>query len=230
MKKVLFIKNKVFPSRHFLVLLILGKFSCSAAAKEYVTAVKKLSCEVAELIAEGLKIEPRNAISKLLNDEKSDCCFRVNHYPPCPDLQALGGSGRNMIGFGEHTDPQIISLLRSNNSTGLQICLRDGAWVSVPPDAAAIFVNVGDSLQVMSNGRFKSVKHKVVADSNRERVSMIYFGGPPLSEKIAPLPEVLGDGEESLYKEFTWWEYKTAAYKTRLADYRLGPFEKNQNS
>ncbi|NP_001295796.1 gibberellin 2-beta-dioxygenase-like [Cucumis sativus] len=196
------------------------------AATEYVTAVKKLSCEVVELIAEGLKMERRNAISKLLKDEKADCCFRVNHYPPCPEMQGLSGLN-NMIGFGEHTDPQILSILRSNNSTGLQICLRDGAWVSVPADAAAFFVNVGDVLQVMTNGRFKSVKHKVVVDPNRERVSMIYFGGPPLSEKITPLPEVLKDGEESLYKEFTWWEYKTAAYKSKLADYRLGAFEKS---
>ncbi|XP_023003444.1 gibberellin 2-beta-dioxygenase-like [Cucurbita maxima] len=210
-----------------LPLFVPNSESLIAAVKEYVTAVKKLSCEVAELIAEELKIEPRNTISKLLNEEKSDCCFRVNRYPPCPELQAV--DGKSMIGFGEHTDPQIISLLRSNNSTGLQICLRDGEWVSVPPDAAAFFVNVGDALQVMSNGRFRSVKHKVVADSNNERVSMIYFGGPALSEKIAPLPQILGDGEESLYKEFYWREYKTAAYKTKLADYRLGPFEKNQN-
>ncbi|XP_038883200.1 gibberellin 2-beta-dioxygenase-like [Benincasa hispida] len=209
-------------------LPILSQNSFLCAAEEYVRAVKKLSSEVVELIAEGLKMEPRNGISKLLNDEKADCCFRVNHYPPCPEMQSLGG--RNMIGFGEHTDPQIISVLRSNNSSGLQICLRDGAWVSVPPDAGALFVNVGDALQVMTNGRFKSVKHKVVADPNRERVSMIYFGGPPLSEKITPLPQLLEEGEESLYKEFTWWEYKTAAYKTKLADYRLGAFEKSPNS
>ncbi|XP_022925964.1 gibberellin 2-beta-dioxygenase [Cucurbita moschata] len=199
-----------------------------SVAAEYVTAVKKLSGEVVELITEGLKIEPKNAISRFINDEKADCYFRVNHYPPCPEMQAVGG--RNMIGFGEHTDPQIISLLRSNNSTGLQICRRDGVWVSVPPDTTAFFVNVGDALQVMTNGRFKSVKHKVVADFSKERVSMIYFGGPPLSEKIQPLSQVLAEGEESLYKEFTWWEYKTAAFKTRLADNRLGAFEKSQNS
>jgi len=54
---------------------------------------------------------------------------------------------------------------------------------------------------------------------------MIYFGGPPLSEKIAPLPSLM-KGKESLYKEFTWFEYKNSTYGSRLADNRLGHFEK----
>lgn len=55
---------------------------------------------------------------------------------------------------------------------------------------------------------------------------MIYFGGPPLSEKIAPLPSLMEREEDSLYKEFTWFEYKKSAYKSKLADNRLGLFEK----
>lgn len=62
--------------------------------------------------------------------------------------------------------------------------------------------------------------------NNKEsRLSMIYFGGPPLSEKIAPLPSLM-KGEDSLYKEFTWFEYKRYAFQSRLADNRLGLFEK----
>ncbi|XVF87167.1 hypothetical protein PTKIN_Ptkin18bG0097200 [Pterospermum kingtungense] len=204
-------------------LTIFRDIFCSAV-NDYIEAVKRMTFEVMELMADGLKIEPRNVMSRLLRDEKSDSCFRLNHYPPCPELQPL--SGRNLIGFGEHTDPQIISVLRSNNTSGLQICLRDGTWVSVPPDQTSFFINVGDALQVMTNGRFRSVRHRVLADSLKSRVSMIYFGGPPLSEKIGPLPSLVGIGEESLYKEFAWWEYKTSAYKSRLADYRLGLFEK----
>ena len=80
-------------------------------------------------------------------------------------------------------------------------------------------------LQVLTNGRFQSVKHRVLANSLKSRLSMIYFGGPPLSEKIAPLPSLM-EGEDSLYKEFTWFEYKKSAYKSRLADNRLCLFEK----
>jgi gibberellin 2beta-dioxygenase len=46
-----------------------------------------------------------------------------------------------------------------------------------------------------------------------------------MAQRIAPLPQLMEEGEQSLYKDFTWGEYKRAAYKSRLADYRLGPFE-----
>ncbi|KAJ6926132.1 gibberellin 2-beta-dioxygenase-like [Populus alba x Populus x berolinensis] len=195
-----------------------------SAVEDYILAVKRMAFEVLELMADGLEIESRNVFSRLLRDDKSDSCFRLNHYPPCSELQAL--SGGNLIGFGEHTDPQIISVLKSNNTSGLQICLKEGTWVSVPPDQTSFFINVGDALQVMTNGRFRSVKHRVLADPLKPRISMIFFGGPPLSEKIAPLPSLMAEREGSLYKEFTWFEYKRSAYKSRLADYRLGFFEK----
>lgn len=194
-----------------------------SAVSDYLSAVRKMACEILELLADGLMIQPRNVFSKLLMDEQSDSVFRLNHYPPYPERQA--SSGKCMIGFGEHTDPQIISVLRSNNTSGLQISLRNGNWISVPPDENSFFINVGDSLQVMTNGRFQSVKHRVLTNSCKSRVSMIYFGGPPLSEKIAPLPSLM-EGEESHYKEFTWFEYKRSAYNTRLADNRLVFFQK----
>lgn len=119
------------------------------ALDNYMEAVKKMACEILEMIADGLKIQPRNVLSKLMMDEQSDSVFRLNHYPPCPEVvQSLNGTSSNVIGFGEHTDPQIISVLRSNNTSGLQISLRDGAWISVPPDQYSFFINVGDSLQV----------------------------------------------------------------------------------
>ncbi|GKE16737.1 gibberellin 2-beta-dioxygenase 1-like protein, partial [Tanacetum coccineum] len=154
---------------------------------DYVTSVKKMTCAILELLADELNL-PQNVFSDMLRDEQSDSVFRVNYYPPCPLFREHEMKGKKLIGFGEHTDPQIISVLRSNNTPGLEILLKDGNWMTVPPDTNSFFVNVGDSLQVMTNGRFKSVKHRVMANSLKSRLSMIYFGGPPLSQKIAPLP------------------------------------------
>ncbi|XP_065864459.1 gibberellin 2-beta-dioxygenase 1-like [Euphorbia lathyris] len=185
----------------------------------YISAVQNLACQILEMMAEGLRIQPRNVLSKFLKDEESDSVFRLNHYPPCAEAEEVN----NRIGFGEHTDPQIISVLRSNNTTGLEISVGNKNWVPVPADHKSFFINVGDSLQVMTNGRFKSVRHRVVANSVKSRVSMIYFGGPPLSEKIAPLMK--GEQGESLYREFTWFEYKKSAFNSRLADNRLRLFQ-----
>ncbi|RLN30308.1 hypothetical protein C2845_PM05G09410 [Panicum miliaceum] len=186
---------------------------------EYVAAVRRMTCTVLELMAEGLGLEDTGALARLVLAGDSDSMLRVNHYPPRPEEP-----GR-LTGFGEHTDPQIISVLRSNDTAGLEISLRDGTWVAVPADADSFFVNVGDALQVLTNGRFRSVRHRVMVSSARPRVSLIFFGGPPPRQRLAPLPGLLREGGRRRYRDFTWREYKTSAYRTRLADNRLGNFE-----
>ncbi|KAK8680338.1 hypothetical protein V6N13_109285 [Hibiscus sabdariffa] len=106
--------------------------------------MKKMASEILKMVVDGLKIQPRNVFSKLMMDEQSDSIFRLNHYPLGPDvLQSLND---NVIGFGEHTDLQIISVLKSNNTYSLQFSLRDGSWISIPHDHRSFFINVGDSL------------------------------------------------------------------------------------
>ena len=125
-------------------LTIVSEKKNSEAVEEYMKEVKEVSCKVLEMITEGLGIEPRDSLSKMVRDEKSDSCLRLNHYPTAEE------EAEKMVklGFGEHTDPQIISVLRSNNTSGLQICMKDGSWVAVPPDHSSFFINVGDALQV----------------------------------------------------------------------------------
>uniref|UniRef100_A0A0E0PIV8 Fe2OG dioxygenase domain-containing protein n=1 Tax=Oryza rufipogon TaxID=4529 RepID=A0A0E0PIV8_ORYRU len=191
---------------------------------EYVVAVRAMMWEVLKLMAEGLGLKEKDALVRLVSHEESDSVLRVNHYPPHPELKQQG-HGR-LTGFGEHTDPQIISVLRSNDTSGLEISLRDGSWASVPPDRKSFFVNVGDVLQVLTNGRFRSVRHRVMVSSPRPRVSVIFFAGPPPRERLAPLPWLVAeDGGRRRYREFTWREYKASAYRTKLAENRLCHFE-----
>ncbi|XP_010516601.1 PREDICTED: gibberellin 2-beta-dioxygenase 3-like [Camelina sativa] len=190
--------------------------------EEYMKGMRGMTSKVLEMVEEELKIEPKERLSKLVKVKESDSCLRMNHYPEKEETPT-----KEEIGFGEHTDPQLISLLRSNDTEGLQICVKDGTtWVDVPPDHSSFFVIVGDTLQVMTNGRFKSVKHRVVTNTKRSRLSMIYFAGPPLSEEIAPLSCLVPNKDEWRYREFTWAQYKSSAYKTKLGEYRLGLFEK----
>ncbi|KAL5202030.1 hypothetical protein ABZP36_012982 [Zizania latifolia] len=198
------------------------------AVNEYVGAMRRMARTVLEMVAEGLGVSPRGALAEMVTGAASDQLLRLNHYPPCPLLQDLMPNC-SPTGFGEHTDPQLVSILHSNSTAGLQVALHDGGhWVSVPPDPSAFFVIVGDSLQVLTNGRLRSVKHRVVvANRLKSRLSMIYFGGPPVAQRIAPLRQLLDrDGEQSMYEEFTWGEYKKAAYRSRLADNRLAPFHR----
>ncbi|KQK04908.1 gibberellin 2-beta-dioxygenase [Brachypodium distachyon] len=209
--------------------------SLRLALHEYTRAVRELSGRVLELMAEGLGIvgETERGVLRRMVAGSEEELVRVNHYPPPTTERDEDDDGCvGITGFGEHTDPQLISLLRSNRTAGYQILLQEAdeaRWVNVAPDPDSFFVNVGDTLQVLTNGRFRSVKHRVLVAPERggkaSRLSVIYFGGPAPAQRIAPLPELMREGERSLYRDFTWGEYKAAAYKTRLGDHRLGPFQ-----
>lgn len=137
----------------------------SSAVSSYVEAVRELACEILDLIGEGLRVPDTSVFSKLIRDVDSDSLLRLNHYPPLllRDRDTSPSSSfhhhlrhhhnnnnNSRIGFGEHTDPQILTILKSNAVSGLQISVDEGIWIPVTPHPTAFFVNVGDVLQVPS--------------------------------------------------------------------------------
>nr|GMD73981.1 gibberellin 2-beta-dioxygenase 2-like [Ipomoea batatas] len=124
----------------------------SSAVKGYVEALRELACKILEWMAEGLRIQETSVFSNLIKDVHSDSIFRLNHYPSISRSTALSPTFSDMVGFGEHTDPQILTILKSNDVAGLQISFKDGVWVPVSPGPrSAFFVNVGDMLQTNLN-------------------------------------------------------------------------------
>lgn len=116
------------------------------AMNRYVKGVRELACKILELIGEGLWAHQAQAhhLSGLVRDLHNDSLLRLNHYPPTQAESPF------KIGFGAHTDPQILTILRSNGFGGLQISLEGGLWVPVDPHPPSAFcVNVGDVLQVL---------------------------------------------------------------------------------
>ncbi|KAL8137167.1 hypothetical protein V2J09_003168 [Rumex salicifolius] len=201
----------------------------SDAANEYIGAMEKLAYELLDLVAEGLCAPDKGIFSRLITDIQSDSLLRLNHYPPSLHVGSTEGGER--VGFGEHTDPQILTILRSNDVGGLQFCTHQGLWVGVPPDPHGFYVMVGDTLQVMTNGRIESVKHRVmVPNAIKGRMSMVYFGAPPLNANISPMAIKEGSSYKFKYKAFTWNEYKKAAYALRLGDCRLNLFKIKQST
>ncbi|CAN1859170.1 Gibberellin 2-beta-dioxygenase 2 [Linum perenne] len=191
---------------------------------------KNIGCngDMGELEYLTLHTDPGSLFERSMTISDDPENFRINHYPWCKksEVKAEWDPSPKRIGFGEHSDPQIITLLRSNDVPGLQICTRDGLWLSVQPDPDAFYVLVGDAFQALTNGKFLSVRHRALANSTRARMSMMYFGAPAMDAWICPVPEMVSSDNPCQYEPFTWGEFKRAAYSMRLADTRLDLFKK----
>ncbi|KAK7363438.1 hypothetical protein VNO77_05581 [Canavalia gladiata] len=203
----------------------------SSTVSGYTEAVKELACEILELMAEGLGVPDTWVFSRLIRDTDSDSILRLNHYPPIinrdsKDKDKSHSYNYTKVGFGEHSDPQILTILRSNDVGGLQISPQHGVWVPVNPDPSAFYVNVGDVLEVMTNGRFVSVRHRAMTNSYKSRMSMAYFGAPPLNACIVAPSVMVTPQRPSLFRPFTWADYKKATYSLRLGDSRIELFKK----
>ncbi|TKY54281.1 Gibberellin 2-beta-dioxygenase 2 [Spatholobus suberectus] len=198
----------------------------SSTLGAYTEAVRELACEILELMAEGLGVLDKLVFSRLIRDVDSDSVLRLNHYPPIINRDSKDKSQYSKVGFGEHSDPQILTILRSNDVGGLQISLQDGVWIPVTPDPSAFYVNVGDVLEVLTNGRFVSVRHRAMTNSYKSRMSVAYFGAPPLHASIVAPPVMVTPQRPSLFRPFTWADYKKATYSLRLGDSRIELFRK----
>lgn len=103
--------------------------------------------------------------------QSPDAMLRLLHYPPARGLEGE-------MGVGAHTDQAALTLLLTDGEPGLQVypSERDG-WIDVPHIAGAIVVNVGDSLQEWSGGRYSARPHRVLPPQ-RDRRSVAFFLRP----------------------------------------------------
>lgn len=114
--------------------------------------------------------------------------LQLNSYPPCPDPNKT-------LGLAPHTDTSLITILQQTQTSGLQV-FKDGVgWVLVRPISDALVINVGDFLDVISNGRFHSVLHRVMVNQSNQRFSLAYFYSPPIDFCVSPLLSKCTDSE-----------------------------------
>ncbi len=78
--------------------------------------------------------------------------FRIFRYPP---------GYTDGWGVAEHTDYGLLTILATDRHDGLQVHGPDG-WIDVPSDPEVFVVNLGDMLDRMTEGRYRSTPHRVV--------------------------------------------------------------------
>ena len=104
--------------------------------------------------------------------------FRIFHYPPAPPAS-------DDWGVGEHTDYGLLTLLAQDRHGGLQVHAGTG-WVEAPPIPGTFVCNIGDMLDRLTGGLYRSTPHRVKNVSGRERLSFPFFFDPRLGRRGAP--------------------------------------------
>ncbi|XP_058096255.1 protein DMR6-LIKE OXYGENASE 1-like [Magnolia sinica] len=164
-----------------------------AYAKEMGGLVKRLL----GLISKGLGLES-NYLNERLKQHKR--ILQANYYPTCPQPDLT-------LGLPVHTDLGVLTILQqSQGVTGLHV-IKDGNWMYVDPIPDAFVINVGDQLQVMSNGRYKSVHHRAVINKSMARLSIATFYRPEPDVMIGPIEELVDDQHPALYQNYRFEEF-----------------------
>ncbi|CAE6112456.1 unnamed protein product [Arabidopsis arenosa] len=121
-------------------------------------------------------------------------CYDGYMYPPCPRPDKV-------IGVKRHADKSAFTLLLPDkNVEGLQF-LKDGKWYKAPiVSADTILINVGDQMEIMSNGIYKSPVHRVVTNREKERISVATFFIPGADKEILPVDGLVSEARPRLCK------------------------------
>lgn len=113
--------------------------------------------------------------------------LRLIHYP-------YDGEAQDALGIGAHTDYECFTILHATQP-GLEVMNEDGEWIDAPPVPGAFVVNIGDMLEVMTNGAFVATAHRV-RTVREERYSFPLFYACDYHTQIRPLPQFDNGAQE----------------------------------
>jgi isopenicillin N synthase-like dioxygenase len=149
--------------------------------------------------------------------------FRIFHYPAArPNEAAFAQSW----GVGEHTDYGLLTLLAQDAFGGLQV-RTPGGWIAAPPVEGALVCNIGDMLERLTGGRFKSTPHRVLNESGRDRLSFPLFFDPDFLAPMKPLPAAATDAARRAADRAERWDAASVHdFEGTYGDYLLGKVAK----
>ncbi|KAL0384429.1 UNVERIFIED_CONTAM: putative 2-oxoglutarate-dependent dioxygenase SLC1 [Sesamum radiatum] len=158
-------------------------------------------------IGENLGLE-KGYIDEVL---KLDSCFQMyaaNYYPPCPQPDQA-------IGITPHTDLGLLTLVISNGVAGLQI-EHNGEWFNTNSPQNSILVNTADHLEIFSNGRYKSVRHRAVVNNKATRMSVVMANGAAPDAIVSPAGPLVERDGRAYYRPMKFIEYVETMLSKRL--------------
>ncbi|KAK7310602.1 hypothetical protein RJT34_08203 [Clitoria ternatea] len=158
---------------------------------QYTENIRLLNEVILKAMAKSLDLEEECFLDQC--GEKLVMFLRFNYYPPCPMAD-------HVLGLKPHADGSTITLLLQDKEVeGLQV-LKDNQWFKVPIIPNALLVNVGDQIEIMSNGIFRSPIHRVVTNAEKERITLAMFCTPDSERVIKPVDKLVNESRPVLYR------------------------------
>ena len=148
---------------------------------DYMAAVTK----VGHLLMRGISLSlglDENYFSEIYQQDPL-ILFRIFHYPPQRKTE-------EQYGVGEHTDYGLLTILKQDAVGGLEIKNGDG-WISAPPVENTFICNIGDMLDRMTGGLYRSTPHRVINSTEKDRFSFPLFFDPGFDTKIERLESTI---------------------------------------
>src|SRR5438093_1107859 len=139
--------------------------------------------------------------------------FRIFNYPSTRDEPP----DEETWGVGEHTDYGLLTILRQDDAGGLQV-KSPGGWLDAPPIPNAFVCNIGDMLDRMTGGFYRSTPHRVRNPSRRARLSFPFFFDPNVDAEVKPIDPgsvVIDDKDER------WDRSSVHEFRGTYGDYLL---------
>lgn len=147
------------------------------ATAELYRQMSQLAATILQWLEDNTPPEISSQFSMPLSEMIVDCpktLLRILHYPPL-----TGNEPKEAVRAAAHTDINLITLLPAATEMGLQVQKNSGEWYDVPCEYGSIIVNIGDTLQMASQGYFPSTLHRVInpqgESASKSRMSLPLF-------------------------------------------------------
>ncbi|XP_015938728.1 protein SRG1 [Arachis duranensis] len=189
----------------------------SETVEVYSREMRKVCQNLLKYIGLGLGLEG-DVFEKMFGEAVQ--AIRMNYYPPCsrPDL---------VLGLSPHSDGSALTVLQQakGSPVGLQI-LKDQTWLPLQLIPNALLINIGDTIEVLTNGKYKSVEHRAVAHKDKDRLSIVTFYAPSYEVELSPMQEFVDEKNTCKYRRYNHGEYSKHYVTNKLQGKKTLDFAK----